>query len=99
MSEDYKEANLEFGHKFTPKQMVLKDLTIKQLCDICERLIGENTQLLRRTAELEEKLAAAEKMREALEQLARLGNGDEYGNSDGNIIAQQALKAYEEVGR
>jgi hypothetical protein len=28
---------------------------------------------------------------EALEKLARLGNGDQYGNSDGNRIAQQAL--------
>ena len=34
----------------------------------------------------------SEKYREALEKLARLGNGKEYGNSDGNIIAQQALK-------
>lgn len=28
---------------------------------------------------------------ETLEKLARLGNGDQYGNSDGNVIAQQAL--------
>ncbi|RLA39220.1 MAG: hypothetical protein DRR06_19460 [Gammaproteobacteria bacterium] len=28
---------------------------------------------------------------EALEKLARLGNGDHYGNSDGNVIAQKAL--------
>ena len=34
----------------------------------------------------------SEKYREALEKLARLGNGKEYGNSDGNVIAQQALK-------
>ena len=31
---------------------------------------------------------------EALEKLARLGNGDRYGNSDGNIIAQEALSRY-----
>lgn len=30
---------------------------------------------------------------EALEKLARLGNGDSYGNSDGNCIAISALKA------
>lgn len=30
---------------------------------------------------------------EALEKLARLGNGDKYGNSDGNLIAQAALAA------
>ena len=28
---------------------------------------------------------------EALEKLARLGNGDQYGNSNGNVIAQAAL--------
>lgn len=31
-------------------------------------------------------------MREALERLARLGAGDQYGNSDGNRIAQEALR-------
>lgn len=29
---------------------------------------------------------------EALEKLARLGNGDRYGNSNGNVIAQDALR-------
>jgi uncharacterized protein YdcH (DUF465 family) len=33
---------------------------------------------------------------EALEKLARLGNGDRYGNSDGNVIAQDALRAWRE---
>ena len=32
-------------------------------------------------------------LREALERLARLGNGDKYGNSEGNVIAQDALEA------
>lgn len=31
---------------------------------------------------------------DALEKLARLGAGDRYGNSDGNVIAQQALASY-----
>ena len=31
---------------------------------------------------------------EALEKLARLGNGDKYGNSDGNLIAQAAIAAH-----
>lgn len=35
--------------------------------------------------------AANIRMKEALEKLARLGNGSEYGNSDGNMIARQAL--------
>lgn len=33
----------------------------------------------------------------ALEKLAKLGNGDEWGNSNGNIIAQQALIAVKGV--
>jgi hypothetical protein len=32
------------------------------------------------------------KYREALKKLAKLGNGDRYGNSDGNLIAIDALK-------
>ena len=40
-------------------------------------------------------LAAAQvrilELREALDELARLGNGDSYGNSIGNCIAQKAL--------
>ena len=31
---------------------------------------------------------------EALEKLARLGNGEHYGNSDGNMIARMALSRY-----
>lgn len=35
---------------------------------------------------------------EALEKLARLGNGDKYGTSDGNLIAQAALAAHRSKG-
>jgi hypothetical protein len=38
------------------------------------------------------------KLRAALEKLARLGNGNQYGNSDGNVIAQKALKAGHATG-
>jgi len=41
-----------------------------------------------RIEELEAKLAKAV---ETLEKLARLGNGDRYGNSDGNMIARATL--------
>lgn len=34
------------------------------------------------------------KLVDALEKLARLGNGDHYGNSDGNMIARDALSKY-----
>lgn len=33
----------------------------------------------------------------ALEKLARLGNGIEYGNSGGNRIAQEALAKFKEA--
>lgn len=36
-------------------------------------------------------------LREALEKLARLGNGNNYGNSLGNEIARAALKKLEDV--
>lgn len=36
---------------------------------------------------------------EALEKLARLGNGDQYGNSDGNMIARMALSKYKGAKR
>ena len=39
-----------------------------------------------------EALEANAIMREALEKLSRLGNGDRLGNSEGNCIAQSALE-------
>jgi hypothetical protein len=45
-------------------------------------------QALDSRKELKAKLAKAV---EALEKLARLGNGDRYGNSDGNMIARNTL--------
>ena len=44
--------------------------------------------MLDRVQTAEDKLAKAV---EALEKLARLGNGDRYGNSDGNTIARATL--------
>lgn len=38
--------------------------------------------------------AENERLREALERLARLGNGRLYGNSEGNMIARAALEQY-----
>ena len=48
----------------------------------------DNTLLIVRIEELEVELEIA---LEALEKLARLGNGDHYGNSEGNMIARNAL--------
>ena len=36
---------------------------------------------------------------DALEKLARLGNGEHYGNSDGNMIARDALSKYKGAKR
>jgi hypothetical protein len=54
----------------------------------------EITALMEDNVKLERQLT---ELREALERLARLGNGDKYGNSEGNVIAQDALKALLEV--
>ena len=44
---------------------------------------------VKRIEELEAKLAKAV---EGFKELARLGNGDRYGNSFGNLIAQQYIE-------
>ncbi len=50
--------------------------------EMCQQAAAE----LRRLHEVNAELV------EALEKLARLGNGDQYGNSIGNEIAQEALR-------
>jgi hypothetical protein len=49
----------------------------------------EHDDELKRISNLEK---AAPAMYEALEKLACLGNGDYYGNSNGNVIAREALE-------
>ena len=49
-------------------------------------------------AKLNQLQQAAQEAAKALDRLARLGNGSMLGNSDGNIIAQQALTALEQAG-
>lgn len=53
------------------------------------------SELHEQIVDLEQQLEAAERRNaelvEALEKLARLGNGDHYGNSQGNMIAREAL--------
>jgi len=63
---------------------------------------GETICLYKAIYAIEEKLSSAKEavqetcapLVEALEKLAKLGNGERYGNSDGNVIAQQALAAH-----
>ena len=60
-------------------------------CGACGSGTATSNELLvnKRIAELQSQL---DKYKTALEKLARLGNGDRYGNSEGNCIAQQALE-------
>ena len=53
------------------------------------------TQLTHALAERDALRAKVERMEKALHKLARLGNGDRLGNSEGNVIAQEALNAAE----
>jgi hypothetical protein len=72
----------------------LNDLTIKE----AEALFAEPLLLDDGPVFCEDELIAVyrrhtAKLVAALEKLARLGNGEHYGNSDGNMIARAALLA------
>ena len=43
-------------------------------------------------AQIERLREERDRYRDTLDRLSRLGNGDSPGNSEGNVIAQQALK-------
>ena len=58
------------------------------LADLMDAVADHIEQLAATNEELEAKLAKAV---EGFEELARLGNGDRYGNSLGNMIAQEYL--------
>ena len=64
------------------------------LAEWCAKLPSQHV-VNRELATLTKQLAALaeqnEKMREALQKLACLGNGEQYGNSIGNCIAQEAI--------
>ena len=68
-----------------------RDALRSRRCEVCGYLEHEREH----TGCLREQLAALaeqnEKMRKVLLRLACLGNGDQYGNSIGNCIAQEAL--------
>jgi hypothetical protein len=46
--------------------------------------------------EIKRELAKLDMVVDVLERIARLGNGDQYGNSEGNIIAIELLKKLKE---
>ena len=68
---------------------------VEKLTEECVVLRASNRSKLDTIAGMEQQLAALaeqnEKMRKVLLRLACLGNGDQYGNSIGNCIAQEAL--------
>ena len=79
----------------------------EKLAEMNDSLITDNQYLRGRVAELERQLAEpaithdawyakcneVEQYRAALEKLACLGNGDAWGNSIGNCMAQEALQS------
>lgn len=65
------------------------DWNVEDLRKLNAGLVAEIAELKRQQAVLVE----------ALERLARLGNGDRYGNSEGNMIAIAALDAVKPAGQ
>ena len=80
-----------FIHEQVEKLTKERDDLRSRRCEVCGYLEHEREH----TGCLREQLAALaeqnEKMRKVLLRLACLGNGDQYGNSIGNCIAQEAL--------
>ena len=104
MSNYCSKGHWENGMQFPCKQCEIEHLSeqVEKLtkerddlrsrrCEVCGYLEHEREH----TGCLREQLAALveqnEKMRKVLLRLACLGNGDQYGNSIGNCIAQEAL--------
>ena len=70
----------------------------QRLADEIEKWVVSGSTCLEAAAELRRLDALNAELVEALEKLARLGNGDSYGNSIGNDIAIAALaKAKEQT--
>ncbi len=78
------------------------------LCDelICQHAADKLTQLRKENEELKEQLSEPpsdslkeflKPVVEALEKLSRLGNEPHLGNSNGNVIAQEAIAHLKEV--
>ena len=83
------ESLREQVEKLTKERDELKTVPMKY------RRMQFNAELQDEVTQLQKQLAALaeqnEKMRKVLLRLACLGNGDQYGNSIGNCIAQEAL--------
>ncbi len=62
-----------------------------RLADSLEELYARTLTATRAAAELRRLHGVNVELLAALEKLARLGNGDHFGNSDGNMIARAAI--------
>ena len=67
----------------------LRVMVARGLCVTSDEVSDAHQALFEAIDQLEAENA---RLREALEKLARLGNGNLYGNSDGNMIARAALE-------
>ena len=89
--KEYCASEIESLREQVEKLTKERDDLRSRRCGVCGYLEHEREH----TGCLREQLAALaeqnEKMREALQKLACLGNGEQYGNSIGNCIAQEAL--------
>jgi hypothetical protein len=81
-----------------PKALELAELCLERKVDQLDFLYRAcAAELLRQHAEIERLQSVNAGLLEALKKLACLGNGDKYGNSDGNCIAIEAIKKAEEA--
>jgi len=70
-------------------------ITVENRGGKAQVFVGEIKEAIERAIKAEAENA---KLRAALSKLARLGNEPNYGNSDGNMIARQALADCEKEG-
>lgn len=72
-------------------------MNANELIELLDKNSGNGDTPVRQAVTLlRQQQSEIEVYREALEKLARLGNGDNYGNSIGNDIAIEALRKAQE---
>ena len=67
-------------------------------CDGTQEIEGDAALQLHIGTQYDALQQAAQQVAQALDILARLGNAPQLGNSNGNLIAQEALAVLEKVG-
>lgn len=82
---------LEAAEKAFPETMELSVTMEAKYLKMYEYVVARANLAPQLAAEVRRLREREKVLTEALERLARLGNGDFYGNSDGNMIARAAL--------